>query len=92
MNLLSAYFTYFSFLYIVILLITRRTALSIPLDKLIDKEGNIYEMTCVAIKEANILSSTSAKDEIEAKGEKIVSHVLTQVLDDEIAYTTDEKK
>ena len=65
--------------------------MSIPLDKLIDKEGNIYEMTCVAIKESNIISSTSFKDEIEESGEKIVSHVLTQVLNDEIKYTIEEK-
>ena len=45
--------------------------MSIPLDKLIDKEGNIYEMTCVAIKEANIISATSIKDEIEESGEKV---------------------
>ena len=65
--------------------------MSIPLDKLIDKEGNIYEMTCVAIKESNIISSTSLKDEIEESGEKIASHVLTQVLNDEIKYTIEEK-
>lgn len=65
--------------------------MSIPLDKLIDKEGNIYEMTCVAIKEANIISATNVKDEIEESGEKIVSHVLTQVLNDEIKYSIEEK-
>ena len=65
--------------------------MSIPLDKLIDKEGNIYEMTCVAIKEANIISSTTIKDEIEESGDKIVSHVLTQVLNDEIKYSIEEK-
>ena len=65
--------------------------MSIPLDKLIDKEGNIYEMTCVAIKEANIISATSIKDEIEESGEKVVSHVLTQVLNDEIKYNLEEK-
>ena len=65
--------------------------MSIPLDKLIDKEGNIYEMTCVAIKEANIISATSIKDEIEESGEKVVSHVLTQVLNDEIKYCLEEK-
>ncbi|MCI7807592.1 MAG: hypothetical protein SOZ46_00175 [Bullifex sp.] len=65
--------------------------MSIPLDKLIDKEGNIYEMTCVAIKEANIISATSIKDEIEESGEKVVSHVLTQVLNDEIKYSLEEK-
>jgi len=64
--------------------------LSIPLDKLIDREGNIYEMTCVAIKEANVIASTSVKDDIEANGEKVVSHVLTQVLNDEINYTNEE--
>ena len=65
--------------------------MSIPLDKLIDKEGNIYEMTCVAIKEANIISATSIKDEIEESGEKVVSHVLTQVLNDVIKYSLEEK-
>ena len=65
--------------------------MSIPLDKLIDKEGNIYEMTCVAIKEANIISATSIKDEIEESGVKVVSHVLTQVLNDEIKYSLEEK-
>ncbi|MGN0906577.1 MAG: hypothetical protein ACI4NM_05460 [Bullifex sp.] len=65
--------------------------MSIPLDKLIDREGNIYEMTCVAIKEANIISATSIKDEIEESGEKVVSHVLTQVLNDEIKYTLEDK-
>ena len=65
--------------------------MSIPLDQLIDKEGNIYEMTCVAIKEANIISATSIKDEIEESGEKVVSHVLTQVLNDEIKYSLEEK-
>ena len=69
----------------------RRFYVSIPLDKLIDKEGNIYEMTCVAIKEANIISATSIKDEIEESGEKVVSHVLTQVLNDEIKYSLEEK-
>ena len=54
--------------------------MSVLLDKLIDKEGNIYEMTCVAIKEANVIQ------------EKVVTHVLDQVLNDEIKYTTDEKK
>jgi len=66
--------------------------LSIQLDKLIDMEGNVYEMTCVAIKEANIIAATSAKDDIEAKGEKVVSHVLNQVLNDEIKYTHQESK
>ncbi len=66
--------------------------MSVLLDKLVDKEGNIYEMTCVAIKEANVIQATSLKDEIEKNGEKVVTHVLDQVLNDEIKYTTDETK
>lgn len=64
--------------------------MSIPLDELIDKEGNVYEMTCVAIREAELISSTSIKDEIENNGEKVVSNVLTKALRDEIRYTKDE--
>lgn len=67
--------------------------MSILLDKLIDKEGNIYEMTCVAIKEANVIQGTNLKDEIEKNDEKVTTHVLSQVLNDEIKYTTgDEEK
>ena len=62
--------------------------MSVLLDKLIDKEGNIYEMTCVAIKEANVIQATDLKDEIEKNGEKVVTHVLDQVLNAEIKYTT----
>ena len=59
----------------------------IPLNELIDKEGNVYEMTCVAIKEAAIYSATDKKKEIEDEGEKVVSVVLTRALNDEIEYT-----
>ena len=64
----------------------------IPLDELIDKEGNVYEMTCVAIKEAAIYSATDKKKEIEDEGEKIVSVVLTRALNDEIEYTEEDGK
>ena len=47
--------------------------MSIPLDKLIDTEENVYEMTCVAIKEAAIVSSDRDKVEVlEENKEKIV--------------------
>ena len=62
----------------------------IPLNTLIDKENNVYEMTCVAIKEAEIYASTDKKKEIEEKGEKIVSVVLERALNDEIEYTKGE--
>ena len=64
--------------------------MSIPLKTLIDTTDNVYEMTCVAIKEANVIASTDMKDEIEANGEKIVSHVLNQALNGEIKYTKGE--
>ena len=64
--------------------------MSIPLKTLIDTEENVYELTCVAIKEANVIASTDMKDAIEANGEKIVSHVLEQALNGEIKYTKGE--
>lgn len=66
-------------------------ALSIPLSKLIDKETNVYEMTCVAIKEANIYAATDMRKEIEKNGDKVVSVVLERALNDEIAYKGGEK-
>ena len=50
-------------------------------------------MTCVAIKEADIISRIPEKrDEIEKEGEKVVSYVLAKALDDEIKYTSGEEK
>lgn len=61
--------------------------MSIPLDKLIDNESNVYEMTCVAIKEARIISEVpSIKEEVEKDGGKIVSSVLEKALNNEIVY------
>lgn len=64
--------------------------MSIPLNTLIDNESNVYEMTCVAIKEANIYTSTDVRKEIEKKGEKVVSVVLERALNNEIEYTEGE--
>ena len=62
----------------------------IPLNELIDKQCNVYEMTCVAIKEANIYAATDKGRDIEAAGEKGVSVVLDRALNDEIEYTESE--
>ena len=56
------------------------------MDMLIDKEDNVYERTCVAIKEAEIYSATDKKKEIEAAGDKVVSVVLSRALNDEIQF------
>ena len=65
--------------------------MSIPLDTLIDKDVNVYEMTCVAIKEADRVASNKAEVEELAKNkEKIVSDVLARVLNDEVEYNLPE--
>ena len=70
----------------------RRKTLSIPLDKLLDNDSNVYELTCVAIKEANIMASKKeTEEEIENNHDKIVSVALSKVLNDEIEYTPVEK-
>ena len=61
--------------------------MSIPLNSLIDYKGNIYEITCVAIKEAIILSNPGCGGkEIEENNGKIVSEVLTRALNGEIHF------
>ncbi|MFA5514302.1 MAG: hypothetical protein WDA17_05245 [Sphaerochaetaceae bacterium] len=65
--------------------------MGVPLDVLIDKEKNVYEMTCVAISLANIVAA-DGDEEIENNNEKVVSKVLQQVLLDDIEYTTDDNQ
>lgn len=65
--------------------------MSIPLDTLIDKDVNVYEMTCVAIKEADRVASNKAEvEELDKNKEKIVSDVLARVLNDEVEYNLPE--
>jgi DNA-directed RNA polymerase subunit omega len=66
---------------------------SIPLNKLIDYQGNVYQITCVAIKEAEILSNPGCGGkEIEENNGKIVSEVLSRALNGEIHFVaTDEQ-
>ncbi|MBO4388043.1 MAG: DNA-directed RNA polymerase subunit omega [Spirochaetales bacterium] len=66
--------------------------MSIPLDKLIDKDCNVYEMTCVAIKEATLLSERAGNTETEGDGEKVVSVALDKVLNDEVEYTSSDEE
>ena len=66
--------------------------MSIPLDTLIDKDVNVYEMTCVAIREADrVASNKSEVEELDKNKEKIVSDVLARVLNDEVEYNLPEK-
>jgi len=71
--------------------VLRRFTLSIPIDVLIDKENNVYEMTCVAISLSNILAA-NGDEEIENNDEKVVSLVLQRVLTEDFEYTVDDKE
>ena len=64
--------------------------MSIPLDKLIDKDMNVYEVTCVAIKEAQLLSAQES-EELDNEENKVVSLVLDKVLNDEVEYTVGDE-
>ncbi|MBP5552431.1 MAG: hypothetical protein J6X41_03525 [Spirochaetales bacterium] len=65
--------------------------MSIPLDTLIDKDANVYELTCVAIREADRVASNKAEvEELDKNKEKIVSDVLARVLNDEVEYNLPE--
>jgi len=59
---------------------------SIPLDLLADTEDNGYELTCVAIRNAEKITKKGGDEEISEKGEKIVSVSLAQVLHNSVKY------
>ena len=66
--------------------------MSIPLREIEDYSGNIYQMTCAAIKEADILSQpVCGGEEIEKKNEKIVSVVLEKAVNDEIKFVSSDE-
>lgn len=65
--------------------------MSIPLDVLVDKETNVYEMTCVAISLANVMSA-NGDQEIENNNGKVVSKVLERVLLEDVEYSSDDKE
>ncbi len=69
----------------------KEITLSIPIDILVDREDNVYEMTCVAISLSNVLSSGGDK-EIESNNKKVVSTVLERVLTEDVEYSNLEKE
>ncbi len=69
----------------------KEITLSIPIDVLVDKEDNVYEMTCVAISLSNVLSADGDK-EIESNNNKVVSTVLEKVLTEDVEYSNLEKE
>ncbi len=65
--------------------------MSIPINELVDKENNVYEMTCVAISLANQIAKDGDR-EIEANNNKVVSTVLERVLTEDIEFASGEKE
>ncbi|MDA3834206.1 MAG: DNA-directed RNA polymerase subunit omega [Spirochaetales bacterium] len=63
--------------------------MSIPLDLLVDKDVNTYEVTCVAIKNAARITK-SGDQTFEEHGDKVGSAALAQVLQDKVEYESRE--
>lgn len=58
---------------------------AIPLDTLINRNDNVYELTCVAIKRAALITKYG-DEELDLHDSKVVSTSLTQVLEDRVEY------
>ena len=61
----------------------------VPLDELIDFNGNRYELTCAAIKRA-IQINLTGDDELKKNKGKIVPTALKQVLTKKVQYKMEE--
>ncbi|MCP5514151.1 MAG: DNA-directed RNA polymerase subunit omega [Spirochaetales bacterium] len=61
----------------------------IPLDKLVQRNRNIYELTFAIIKRAAQITVTGA-EEVEKEGSKVVSAALKQVLTGKVDYRREE--
>lgn len=64
--------------------------MSIPLNLLVDKDVNTYEITCVAIRNAERITKRGDIQTNEAE-DKVVSTSLEQVLNDSIEYEQEEE-
>mgnify|MGYP000151672169 CR=1 FL=1 len=68
---------------------TRRNGLIIPLKDLIREVGNMYALTCAAIKRVMQLS-VSGDEEMAKNHGKIVSVAIKQILEKKIEYKLEE--
>jgi DNA-directed RNA polymerase subunit K/omega len=64
---------------------------SIPLNLLVDKDVNTYEVTCLSILNAAKITKNGDK-EIEEHGDKVVSAAITQVLNEQVEYESNEEE
>lgn len=63
--------------------------MSIPLDKIITYNENVYEMTSVAILEAQYLAGRASLSD-ERSAEKLVSKALNETLDGKVVFAHQE--
>ncbi len=61
----------------------------IPLDRLLERRRNIYELTCAAIKRASQLTITG-ENECDIEESKVVSIGLKQILTGKVEYRREE--
>ena len=63
--------------------------MGIPINKLIDSEENVYQTTCVAIKQAEKIVRPEVGEDGE-EAEKIVSEAISMVLENTIEINLEE--
>lgn len=62
---------------------------NIPLEKLVEMERNVYEITNAAIKRADQLAITKA-DDLKEKKIKIVTAAMYEVFNDKVHFRCEE--
>jgi len=60
--------------------------MGIPLDRLIAKDSNVYELTCAIIKRSELLTLSGESEEINKQGGKVVSRSIEDVLTKKVEY------
>lgn len=65
--------------------------MSFPIKELIEFDGNIYELTCVASKRAHQLAKLNKELNGTSSSDKDVSTAARQVFTKEITYAREEK-
>ena len=61
----------------------------IPLDKLLERNKNIYELTCAGIKRASQITITGEREN-GVEESKIVPMALKQILTEKVEYRREE--
>lgn len=61
----------------------------IPLNQLITSKGNVYELTCAAIKRSTQLTITG-DEEVEKNNGKVVPTSISQILNKKVEYRIED--